>query len=65
MKIVVKCPKCGSTNIFGLYWDEYRGEPCQEWEPVNSTLSLDPQMYEKLSCEDCHHEWKGDIKYDN
>ena len=58
---MVTCPNCHSTNIFGMYLDEYYGENGYEafwtWEPVNSKLSMEPQLYEKFSCEDCEHEW--------
>ena len=58
---MVNCPHCNGTNIFGMYLDAYPTddgyEPYWTWEPANSRTSLEPQLYERLRCEDCNHEW--------
>lgn len=52
----IKCPKCGSSQVWGLYReDDYSAI----WEPVNSpTSSCDPDEYDKFECEDCDYRWE-------
>ena len=68
---MIICPNCHSINIFGMYKDVYYGEdgyePYWTWEPANSKTSLEPQLYDRFSCEDCNYKWEGgdnnDVRY--
>lgn len=54
-----------------MYKDVYYGEdgyePYWAWEPANSKTSLEPQLYDRFSCEDCNYKWEGgdnnDVRY--